>query len=204
MSDTFSSLIERGATAADIAAHLDALEEVTRILEVRGVSAALQRKLWSIVEGNGVSLESFLPERDETVIYAGKNSLPLFRLFEKRFVRKNEGAVFGYNEQFWRLFTGPGFFVVREDQSGELLFDYTQTPQQAPAGWPRARGHMGIGYLVYGGMIDRNRRVSKHTVLGAAFRRGKAIGQYYLLTKTTPQVKALGPGTDQSPSRNPT
>jgi hypothetical protein len=194
MSDTFSSLIERGATAADIAAHLDALDEAARVLEVRAVSAALQRKLWPIVDGKAVTLESFLPEHDEKVIYAGKNSLPMFQLFEKRFFRRNGGPAFGYNEQFWRLFTGPGFFVVREDPSGELLFDYTQVPEQAPAGWPRARGHMGIGWLVYGNMIDRNRRVSKHTVLGAAFRSGKALGQYYLLTKTTRPVQALSAG----------
>ena len=36
--------------------------------------------------------------------------------------------------------------------------------------------------IVFGNMLDYCRRVSKHTVIGAAYREGKARGAYFILT----------------------
>jgi len=185
---SFASLIEQGAPPADIEAHLDALSADERIRQVRDTGAKLQKKLWELVAGAGaVSISNFVDVADQTVIYAGRNSLPLFSLFEKRFYRKaGGGLVAGYNHQSMQAFTGPGYFVTEDGANGELVFNYLKLPDYQPPGWPGLRPNKGlIPYLVYGNMIDYNRRVSSTTVIGAATKNGKPMGQYYLLTRAS-------------------
>jgi hypothetical protein len=185
--ETLSTLIAKeSATAAEIAAHLDALSEDARVAEVRACSGALQKKLWGLVEGCGIDTTTFVPEAESTVIYAGKNSLAMFTHFEKRFWRVPGGATIGYNQQSMKWFSGPGYFLVRDGDNGELLFDYTATPELQPTGWPSIRPNTGFYSIVYGGMIDTNRRVSRDTVIGSAARNGKSIDSFYLLTRVRP------------------
>ena len=186
MGDTFAGLIGKGASAADIAAHLDRLDSRRRIRQVRACGAGLQKKLWNIARGHArLDVASFVPEPDRTVVYCGRNSLPVFKIFEKRFWRPGAGGeVVGYNHQTMSVATGPGYFVTRDSADGEILFDYTADPRLQPPGWPDIKPNKGlVAGAVYGGMIDYNRRVSKHTVIGSATRKGKPMGAFYLLTR---------------------
>lgn len=187
MADTFVSLIERGASAEEIAGHLDGLDEAARIEQVRACGAGNQKKLWEIIAGKTVNVATFVPESDATVIYAGRNSLPVFSLFQKRFWRPADGgSVVGYNHQTMSPFTGPGYFHTKDSDNGELLFDYTELPTLRPPGWPPIKPNKGlIAGPVYGGMKDYCRRVSKDTVLGTAHKNGKPMGQFFLLTRAT-------------------
>ena len=113
------------------------------------------------------------------------NSLLAFREFEKRFYRYGDGKVGGANFQTISPLTGPGYFVVREDQArGEALVDYNLVPVIAPDGWPRiVPNHRGISRFIYGFMIDTLRRVSEHVTIGSAARRGKQMGAHFILCR---------------------
>src|SRR5260221_5022201 len=69
------------------------------------------------------------------VIHQGKNSLFAFSRFQKRFCRPaGDGEpreLWGYNEQDFRFFTGPGYFVAYE-QGKEVVIDYERTPGGKP------------------------------------------------------------------------
>lgn len=184
---SFVDLVRREASLAEIARHLDALEEGERVRQIRALKGADQRRLWRAAKGKGaLTLEGFVSAVERTVIYEGKNILPIFSLFQKRFFRSGAGAVFGYNENsaFVTFFAGPGYFTVRGADDGELAFDYTDIPGCAPEGWPPLRANDGfVPAIVYGGMIDYVRFVSQDTVIGAAFRAGKPRHQYFVLTR---------------------
>ena len=121
------------------------------------------------------------------MIFEGKNSLPLFSLFQKRFTRPDteEEVLHGYNHQSLSWLTGPGYFVTRIAK-GTLLFDYTRVPATAPAGWPEvATNDGGISRLVYKNIHDYCFPVGANTLIGAAYDgpTGKFKGQTFLLTR---------------------
>jgi hypothetical protein len=172
-----------------IAALLDGLSHDARVVTVRSLGAHEQRTLFSVVEGTGrVTLNDLVPPAtpDLTPIrHYGMNSLLAFREFEKRFYRYDGGKVGGANFQTISPLTGPGYFVVRDDEArGEALVDYNLVPEIAPEGWPRiVANHRGVSRLIYGFMIDTLRRVSEHVTIGSAARRGKPMGAYFILCR---------------------
>lgn len=194
-SATFADLLMRQSapTQAELAAHLDALSPLARVEQCRALGKRAQRRLWELcAEAPAFTLEDLIPSAERgTVRWAGKNSLPLFTHFEKRFARQGEGGadvVVGYNFNpgiSW--FTGPGYFttVQAPDRPREILFDYTRVPSTAPEGWPKvAPNTSGTAKLVYGGMHDFCRRVSSAVIIGAATRLGKPIDAYFVLART--------------------
>jgi hypothetical protein len=188
MTESFRSLIEKDAPFDALGGHLDALEAERRIAEVRTLGASEQKKLWAVVKGKGeLDLATFVGGYGRTAIYEGKNTLPTFSFFQKRFYcREPSSEVVGYNHNsgFVTLFAGPGYFLPTAAADGELLLDYTRTPREAPPGWPELRANTGlIPGIVYGGMLDYVRYVSKDTVIGAAFKNGKPRNQYFMLTR---------------------
>src|SRR5579862_2638251 len=103
VSTTFADLLARGdTTQAQLAAHLDGLDAQERVRQSRGLSAKAQKRLWQVCADAPVfTLDDLIPSSipdGQTVIYAGKNSLALFTIFEKRFTRRG-GVVVGYNNQ---------------------------------------------------------------------------------------------------------
>jgi hypothetical protein len=124
------------------------------------------------------------------VVHAGRNSLPLFNDFEKRFCKpdgEGEGDVlWGYNHQAMGAFTGPGYFVARIE-GRELVIDYGQQPPRKPPSWPEIiPNDARIGRFVWVGMVDRVRRVSTHVSIGRAWRHGKATDDYFVLCRIDP------------------
>lgn len=211
MTDTLTTLFQAEATIDVIAAHLDALEESQRLLEVREFPGSLQSKLYDLAAGSPpIRVEAFVPEVDVEVMYSGKNSAPAFKYFSKAFWRKpGASEAIGYNVQFWRWASGPGYFTAVDDpESGELLFDYTKVPDWKPEAWPALEPNSGIiAGPVYKGMMDYNRWVSKTTAIGRAFKggsfkEGKNIA-HYLVTRVTKPPPAAEASTEEAATEAP-
>jgi hypothetical protein len=192
----FRSMISDSAVApAAMAELLDGLSEAMRTRIVRQLGRRDQQALYSKVEGFApIELIDLVPpDRSdlEEVRHLGRNSLPAFRIFEKRFCRlpgnmpDAPDALAGYNFQAMSPVTGPGYFMAREDENTkEVLVDYTELPDQKPVDWPAVRSNeRGLGRFVYGFMVDRLRRVSEHVTIGSAARNGRELGSYFVLSR---------------------
>lgn len=178
-----------------IAALFDGLSADQRTDLVRRLGRREQRDLYRKVEGYApVGLADLVPpERAdlEEVRHFGLNTLPAFRVFEKRFCRlpgteaANPDRLAGYNFQTMAFVTGPGYFVAVEDENTrEVLVDYHRLPETHPESWPTVRSNeRGLSRFVYGFMVDRLRRVSEHVTIGSASRKGKEMGSYFALTR---------------------
>ncbi len=177
-----------------VAQTLDALDSDERVEAIRSLGKKAQVRLWNAAEGRTTALEDIVPSDVESaveVIHAGKNSLPLFTKFEKRFCRvaDDDSILYGYNEGPTRKFVGPGYFVTAFDADrGEVGINYYKTPPEdavLPNDWPAIRpNEKGISNLVYAKMIDYLRQVSTHVTIGRAVRKGKTTNNYFLLCRT--------------------
>ena len=194
--EAFRALVgEPGGSPGRLAGHLDALDHPTRVALVRRLDRSTQRALYARVAGHApLSLVDLVPASGgplETVRHLGLNTLPVFRVFEKRFCRP-EGedpasptALAGWNFQAMRPVTGPGYFVAVEDEATrEVLVDYRRLPETRPSDWPEIRSNeRGLSRFVYGFMVDRLRRVSEHVTVGSASRKGRDLGSWFVLTR---------------------
>ena len=179
----------------EIAALLDGMTHDERVTWVRAQGRAAQRKLWEAAAGFlPLALQDLVPPAradGETVRHFGKNTLPAFTWFEKRFARppgedaRAPKSLAGFNHQRLAWLTGPGYYVAHADPSlPEVLIDYRELPGFAPPGWPALRrNEVGPGRFVYGFMVDRLRRVSEHVTIGSAARHGRELGSWFLLTR---------------------
>jgi len=179
----------------EISRWLDGLAEVDRVAAVRGAGRREQRTLWHAVEKFApLRLRDLVPPEVPalaTVRHFGRNSLPLFDLFEKRFTRPSgedadaPAELHGYNAQPMQRWTGPGYFVaVQAPEDEEVLIDYRRLPSQHPEGWPEIRSNeSGLSRFVYGYMVDTLRRVSQHVCIGSAARRGRDLGSWFVVCR---------------------
>jgi len=194
---TLATLIHNDADANELEAHLDALSSSQRIEETRALSPKLQRALWSRCEGRAPTLDQIVPTGHGAgvqVRHFGRNTLPVFKLFEKRFCelpeadRESERVLWGYNEGSTRSIVGPGYFVCRvaeEGAPGAVVIDYEQLPSHAPEGWPTLTpNERGLSRFVYAYMQDYLRRVSEHVTIGRAYRHGKESPNYFTLCRS--------------------
>jgi hypothetical protein len=171
---------------------LDGLGHEGRVHAIRGWSKKRQAELFEAAKGHmPLDLEFLVPASIGPmveVIHEGKNTLPAFTHFQKRFTRLEgeDFAVGGYNHQTMSGVTGPGYFVVSNgegEHEGELAIDYTKVPKNKPASWPEiAPNSGGLGSLVYGGMIDYLRGISAHVSIGRAYK-GKAMDAWFALVR---------------------
>jgi hypothetical protein len=128
--------------------YLDGLDNETRIKEARALTGKEQARLFDAAEGfKPVSLNDFVPKDYPTmkqVIHFGRNSMPMFTTFEKRFCRPDgkEGAdrLWGYNQSgaFINTFVGPGYFVAKQDSAKEVVVDYWEVPPRNRRGGQRS------------------------------------------------------------------
>jgi len=181
--------------AGGIAGFLDGLRHDERVSAVRSLGRAEQRRLYAAVDGFlPVRLSELVPPDVPdlaTVRHFGRNTLPLFTHFEKRFCRPRDAdpekpdVLWGFNFQTLAPLTGPGYFVAREDPArAEVLVDYNAVPPAAPAGWPDVRPNdRGLSRFVYGFMVDTLRRVSQHVTIGSAARKGRDMGSWFILCR---------------------
>jgi hypothetical protein len=194
-SELAARLRETPLRSKELAALLDGLTHEARVRWVRSIGRADQRRLWEAARGFlPLALADLVPPAradGETVRHFGKNTLPAFTHFEKRFCRpagqdpRSPSRLYGFNFQRMSWLTGPGYYVAYADPAlPEVLVDYREVPPAAPAGWPPVRrNEVGAGRFVYGFMVDRLRRVSEHVTIGSAARNGKDLGSWFLLTR---------------------
>ncbi len=186
---TFAEVFKSGGDIHAIAKHLDGLSEEERLVQVLDFPGGSMAELYDRAEASAkTTVATLIPEAEKIVVYTGKNSLPMFTRFSKPLLRHaGEKEGFGHNRGWTTFASGPGYFMVVDDpESGEASFDYKRVPSEKPEGWPAIQENTGfkIGTLVYGNMLDCNRWVSKHTVVGRAFRNGK-IEAHYVITQVT-------------------
>jgi hypothetical protein len=179
----------------EIARFLDGLAPPDRVAAVRSLGRAEQRRLYEAVEGFlPLRLADLVPAATEDLVpvrHHGRNTLPAFTIFEKRFCRprgqdrEKPGELWGYNHQSTAWITGPGYFVASEDPDRpEVLIDYTRVPTGRAEGWPEIRPNdRGLARFVYGFMVDRLRRVSEHVTIGSAARHGRELGSWFALCR---------------------
>jgi hypothetical protein len=188
-----SVLLEPTIDLPRLAEILDGLGHEGRVHTIRGWDKKRQAALFEAANGHKpLDLDFLVPSSVGPlveVIHEGKNTLPLFTHFQKRFV-KLEGEEFpigGYNHQTLSALTGPGYFVVTKgegEHAGELAIDYTKLPKSKPASWPEIKPNEGgLASLVYGGMIDYLRGVSTHVSIGRAYKKGKAMDAWFALVR---------------------
>jgi hypothetical protein len=159
-----------------------------------------QNRLWDAAENCPIDLEHLVPAGVQSgveVIHSGKNSLPFFTHFEKRFMRpegKRE-TLYGYNEGAVRKFIGPGYFVAHHfEDEGTVGVDYYQIPPEGAdlaENWPKMKtNEKGITNLVYGKMIDYLRKISDHLCVGRAVKKGKITNNFFVLCRNDPNQGA--------------
>jgi hypothetical protein len=178
-----------------IARLLDGLTSSERVEAVRSLGRFEQARLYEAVAGSlPLGLADLVPPQtgDEVAVrHYGRNTLPAFTRFEKRFCRprgadpSKPGELWGYNHQAVARLTGPGYFVAAPDPSRpEVLIDYTRLPGGRAEGWPEIHPNdRGLARLVYGFLVDRLRRVSEHVTIGSAARRGRDLGSWFVLCR---------------------
>ena len=189
-------VVDPAVGPAAIAALFDGQSPTLRTALVRSLTRGEQRALYAKVDGFApVGLLDLVPADRaplEEVRHFGLNTLPAFRVFEKRFCRvagedaDKPLALAGYNFQTMSPITGPGYFVAVEDADRrEVLVDYRHLPEQKPEQWPPIRSNeRGLARFVYGFMVDRLRRVSEHVTVGSAARKGREMGSYFVLARS--------------------
>ncbi len=174
---------------------LDTCGTWSRRNAVRGLDKRMMAALYEASQGaDALSLDDIVPVTDPLVevIHSGKNSLPMFNRFEKRFCRPDgddaKPELWGYNHQSMSGFTGPGYFVATADEgTGEIVIDYTRQPPRKVGSWPEIiPNEAKLGRFVWGGMVDRLRRVTGNVTIGRAYRHGKATDDYFALVREEP------------------
>jgi len=190
-----SKIADSAVVPAAIASLLDGLADELRAPVIRRLGRKDQQALYAKAEGYApLALVDIVPPNRadlEEVRHLGRNSLPAFTIFEKRFCRLAGSPpdapkeLAGYNFQTLSPITGPGYFLAAEDSNTkEVLVDYRRLPDQVPSDWPAIRSNeVGLSRLVYGFMVDRLRRVSEHVTIGSAARNGRDLGSYFVLCR---------------------
>jgi hypothetical protein len=179
---------------AALSAALDAMTHEARLDAALSLTAKQQAALFDSALGfKKISLEDFVAKAKgelSPVIHHGRNSLPMFTRFQKRFARAPESEtggkpeLWGYNEQVMKAFTGPGYFVAYDINDGEVNIDYTRVPPRGAAGWPAVLLNTAkLSRFIYNGTQDLMRGVSKHVTVGRASRGGKVMNNWFVLVR---------------------
>jgi hypothetical protein len=185
-------LLEPTIDIKRLAEVLDGLGHEGRVHLIRGWTKKRQAELFEAAKGHlPIDLDFLVPASIGPlveVIHEGKNTLPVFTHFQKRFVKldREDFTIGGYNHQTLSAVTGPGYFVSAKgegEHEGELAIDYTKVPKSKPASWPEIQpNERGLGSLVYGGMIDYVRAISTHVSIGRAYK-GKPMDAWFALVR---------------------
>jgi len=174
----------------------DELSPGERARAATEMSAKEQAALYDAANGfRVVRLGDIVPKEARVlgpVVHEGRNSLPAFKRFQKRFCRPEgpvgERELWGYNHNpGWIMpFTGPGYFVAYEQGDREVLIDYTRLPPQGAPGWPSVRPNSArLSRFIYYGTQDTLRGVSRHGTTGRAARDGKDMPNWFVLCRAS-------------------
>jgi hypothetical protein len=203
---SLQSLLDKSASAAEVAAYLNSVPFETALADTRALGRAAQRKLYQLAAQNApLTIADMVPANRAPcteVRLHGRNTLPLpnaFCNFEKRSCKPNDGSarIFGYNEGASRPLIGPGYYVGYDTdrtqfgaqpqwrERGGVVVDYYQVPDSAVVdGWPKVvPNSKGLQMLVFQGTRDYIRKVSDTVFIGAAYKGEKALDHYFTLVR---------------------
>ena len=190
---TLSTELRRGAADMDsLSTWLDGLSNTERSAEILTLGKSAQKALWTLCAERVVQIEDMVPLDIPTlqpVRHLGRNSLPVFSRFEKRFCRidADPNLLVGYNEGPTRPYVGPGYFTARistELERGCTVIDYTMIREEHAQDWPSVKPNTsGLCKVVYGNMLDYLRKVSTHVTIGKAWKNGKETENYFMLLR---------------------
>jgi hypothetical protein len=183
-----------------LATVLDELGHLGRVDTIHGWDRDTMARLYEAAQGfRKVTLDDYVPPSAAPlaeVIHHGKNSLPAFTHFQKRFCKPPEdkahvdgkAVLFGYNHQAMTPFTGPGYYVSYVE-GDEVFIDYTKIPPAKPDTWPPiAPNEARLGRFVYAGMIDIMRGISSHVSIGRAKKKGEMMDAWFVLCRQDPDA----------------
>jgi len=188
---------------------LDELGPIGRVETIRHWDPRTQAKLFEAAKGfKPVTLDDFVPPGTEPlteVIHHGRNTLPVFSNFQKRFCKPEdkEGELWGWNcnvvpYQQWRPndivfplapFIGAGYFVAHAGDEGEVDIDYTRVAGGKVASWPPITpAQVRIGSIVFGNLVDVMRGISTHVSIGRGRRGSKWLDAWFVLCREDAKV----------------
>jgi hypothetical protein len=170
--------------------YLDSLDHESRLEATRQLGGREQARLFEAVQGfKPLTLDDFVPPSTDhlvEVIHYGRNTLPAFNYFQKRFCRPKDkqDELWGYNEQSMKWAVGPGYFITRQSDPQEVVIDYYDVPPGKVETWPQIKKNSaGLSKLVYDKMQDFMRGVSNHVTIGRAHKKGKKMDAWFILTR---------------------
>ncbi len=190
--------IRAGQAIGEIGQWLDSLDHAARLPLVMTLRRRDQIQLWDLAgDAEEITLEHFVPPGTAPcteVIHHGRNTLPLFNFFQKRFCIQAEGerVACGYNEGSTRWFLGPGYFVLHDTtekaewaERGAWVVDYFQVPTgNVVPSWPRIKPNSsGLQRFVFHRTRDFMRRVSSHVSIGRAWKVESAMPAWFVLCR---------------------
>lgn len=192
--EKFQSMIgPYGASAYDIAEFLNSLDHPTRLACVRSLGMGQLKRLYDMVAGfkkiTTADIVTPAVGPGKEVRCYGKNSLPVFSIFEKRFMRptKDSKELYGYNHAPLGPVTGWGYFVAKDaPDRGEVDVDYYSIPPSKPLPeWPEVEPNEKtlLSKAVYAYMVDKCRGVSDNVVIGRAWKKGKIQSAWFALCR---------------------
>lgn len=174
--------IKRPSEVADIgslAEALDASSHAERLAWAYTLNEREQLALFDLASEQPIQVDDVVHDDGSVFIHPGRNGLPAFNRFEKRFARLGDEVV-GYNHNdaiggplnfIARRLVGPGHYVAYDGPDDAIWVDYRQLPkQQHPEFPPLIDNEHGIRALVFGNMVDVLRRASKHVLIGNAYK----------------------------------
>jgi len=169
---------------------LDGIGHEQRVVVIRAMKRKDQKAMWELARDyRAITIDDIVltPKPLIQVRHIGKNTLPVFTHFEKRFCRSSQkpNQLIGYNWGVTQPLVGPGYFVAyNNEKTKEVDIDYRMIPDEKPLDWPEIKGNnSGIGKLVFGNMVDSLRKVSEHVSIGSAVRNGKPLGSWFVLCR---------------------
>lgn len=160
---------------------LDAASFDQRLAWMRSLNEREMLRLYDLAEGNAVHVADLTGADGQVVIHDGKNGMPVFNRFQKRFARyQGEVVGFNWNEEIAGVLTpvvkrvvGKGHFTAYDspEKPGEVWIDYRQVPKARHPDFPAIHTNdTGLPSVVFGNMVDIVRRVSKGVFIGNAFK----------------------------------
>ena len=178
---------------SELSGPLNASTHAERVAWCRSLNGKELYRLFELAKDGGpLKSADLVGKLGEVIIHKGKNGVPVFTYFEKRFVQL-DGEIGGYNDghetapfgaSIYRMITGPGHYSCYDspDVPGEVWVDYRTIPKTQCPDFPTLIDNdSGLRALIFGNMVDIVRRVSEHVAVGDA-------------TKSLPPVRPLGIG----------
>ena len=187
-------LLQNKTVDCEALAHeLDRMNHYARVDFIRGIPPSKHALLYEAVSHYKTLVpHDLVPENHPVytpVEHTGMNNLFGVRHlgFAKVMYLDDQRRVCGRNVQALAWLTGDGYFTVepsKEAPGYELDISYLKLPTSVPNGWPKPQSNArGFSYVVYRDMVDKLRAVSKHVTIGRAWKHGRALPHYFVLTR---------------------